>query len=150
MAGIKARLWNRSDAHFHAEVNEKSYDIEARKFITMSLDEAVAVQGHYPGKGVLWPVEIERLGTEDQLQTFKCQRDGQTFGSQKELDKHLETHTDQVKGDDKLTCDKVWACVDCDREFPSKQQLKLHMRSHKEKVASVDTSAGVSNSNQSV
>ena len=149
MAGVKARLWNRSDAHFHAEVNEKSYDIEARKFITMSLDEAVAVQGHYPGKGVLWPVEIERLGTEDAMPTFKCPRDGQMFGSQEALDAHLATHTDQVKREDttKTTADKVWACVDCDREFPSKQQLKLHMRSHKEKAATVDTSTSVPNSN---
>lgn len=159
MAGQKARLWNRSDRDFSHVINDVAYNIPARGCITLSMDEAVSVQGFYPGKGTPWPVELERLPLDGSmgaaLQLFTCPKDNMNFGSKEALDAHLLTHTDQVKGDDVKLPEKaeksnsaVYVCFECDREFPSKQQLALHMKSHK--AAKNDSATGVHDGSKSV
>lgn len=142
MAGVKARLWNRSAKDFHATINEIDYDIPAGQFLKMGLDEAVMIQGFYPGKGVPWPVEVERMPLEDSLKLFTCPKDGDTFGTQAALDRHLATHSDQIKSDEKVD-EKVgarvlYACPACDDVFQSKSTLKNHLRVHYDKKKDVE------------
>jgi uncharacterized C2H2 Zn-finger protein len=150
MAGVKARLWNRSARDFHQEINETAYDIPAGKFLTMGLDEAVMVQGFYPGKGVPWPVEVERMPLEDSLKLYTCPKEGDTFGTQAELDKHLATHSDQIKSDtkDEQAGTKVlYACPACDDVFSTKAALKNHLRVHYDKKKDVEDAPVTSTTN---
>jgi hypothetical protein len=120
------------------------------------MDEAVGVQGFYPGKGTPWPIELERLPLDGSASLFTCQKDGQTFGSKESYEAHLLTHSDQIMGDDvklpekheKDTKTAIYICFNCDREFPSKQQLALHMKNHK--AATNDTATSVHDGNKSV
>lgn len=150
MAGVKARLWNKGTVDFKGIVQDKEYKIKAGGFITMGLDEAVLVSGNYPGKGVPWPLRVERLGLDGAHPEFRCPKDGERFASKKELDEHIKTHADESLApeegkDEEKKPVEVFVCPTCFKKIGTLHHMKLHMKAHKGVTAN-DTESSVPDS----
>lgn len=112
MSGKIARVWNRNDYPYTETFKGQEITINPGKFIEMEHFEAVEFLGTFTGvkrtaDGMPDPRYYKRLSLEltskDTLgfrqppKTYRCMACSVEFGSQQELDKHIDdSHTDII------------------------------------------------------
>lgn len=138
-----SKLTNTGSTTFKQVIDGEVITIEPGESKTYPRRKAIAIRGHYCGRGVPVSLKLEHLGGSDTDEVkFICQLDGIEFESREALDKHLETHRGDTVG---LEPEKVFVAPD-GKEFKSKAGLVSYLRSLERKEKKDDTVADTVNS----